>query len=177
MRVCGPEEAIGDILKGQGFRAVAWNKLYKRDLVISERYPLGKHHEDEFFTYRILAKAKRLVYVDQPMYAYFQRPGSIMSTFSVKRLDALDAYLERLDFLKTAFPKLYTADKITFCVSCISFFRGLEGRKDKDAGAMKDKIKACRKKVRFTASELGGLSAQQLLYVLDPGHTWGCSAS
>ncbi len=35
---------------------VAWNKLYRRSLWEDIRYPLGKLHEDEFVTYRILAR-------------------------------------------------------------------------------------------------------------------------
>ena len=169
LRICGPEEAIGDILEGKGFRAVAWNKLYKRTLLLHERYPVGRHHEDEFFTYRILAKADRLVYLDMPMYYYFQRPGSIMNSFSIKRLDALDAYLERIEFLKATFPNLYTKEKASFCVACVSFYRDIPTKKNVDTILMKKRIKEFRKKVSFCAGELSSLTPKQRLYV------WGSS--
>lgn len=80
---------------------VAWNKLYKRELFYEIRYPLGKIHEDEFTTYRIIWKAKKMIITNQYLYYYLQRPESIMGRkYSVKRLDALEAFRERLDFLK-----------------------------------------------------------------------------
>ena len=166
IRICSAEEAIGDILKGKGFRAVAWNKLYKRSLLEKERYPVGKYHEDEFLTYRILAKADKLVYVDCPLYAYFQRPGSIMNSVSMKHLDALDAYLERLSFLRDNYPNLYIEDKFTFCASCVGFYRKVAEYESEDVLCMKKKIKRCRKKVRFRFLELIRASGRQLVYAL-----------
>lgn len=162
LRVCSAEEAIGDILSGKGFRAVAWNKLYKREMLENERYPVGKHHEDEFFTYRILGKAEKLVYVDTPLYYYFQRPGSLMQNCTIKRLDALDAYLERLEYLKARFPRLYITDKLVFCMSCIGFYRQFRNSPDQ---ACKDKIRRCRRQVRFSLKELRHYRPKQLVYI------------
>lgn len=166
IRVCTPEEAIGDILRGEGFRAVAWNKLYRRDYLAGERYPEGKHHEDEFFTYRILAKAETLAYVDLPLYCYLQRSGSIMHTLTLKRLDALDAYLERLAFLEMRFPALYARDKVTFCVSCAALYRQGLTMTSPDRPAFLAKIRAARAQVQFAPSELARLPRRDLVYVL-----------
>lgn len=81
--------------------AVAWNKLYKRELFAHIRYPNGRIHEDEFTTYLLLWKANKIVVINQYLYYYLQRKTSIMGKpFSIKRLDVLDAYKERLIFLK-----------------------------------------------------------------------------
>lgn len=168
-RVCTAEEAIGDITQGVGFRAVAWNKLYRSDFLTGEKYPVGKHHEDEFFTYRILAKAERLVYVDVPLYCYLQRSGSIMHTVSMKRLDALDAYLERLELLKTRFPELYHKDKITFCLSCAAFYRQGLRWNSPDRPDFLARIRTARGKVRFRAAEFAHMSAKNACYVLCTG--------
>lgn len=166
---CTPEEAIGDILQGKGFRAVAWNKLYHRQYLEGECYPVGKHHEDEFFTYRILAKAEKLAYVDLPLYVYLQRGGSIMHTMSLKRLDALDAYLQRLEFLRVHFPKLYLSDKCTFCVSCTIFYRQGLLLSDSIRPAFLTKIRLARRQVRFTLEELLHMPPKSLIYVLGTG--------
>ena len=163
LRICGPEEAIHDIISGEGFRAVVWNKLFRRDLLEQECFEVGKHHEDEFFTYRILAKAVTLVYTDKPLYYYVQREGSIMSCTSIKRLDALDAYLERLSFLEVRYPSLYREDKYNFCRSCVAFYLLCIGR---DEPAMKNKIKACRRQVSFTVKEFMISTNRQRLYIL-----------
>ena len=169
LRVCNAGEAVRDILQGVGFRAVAWNKLYKTSLLENERYPVGKFHEDEFFTYRILTKAKRLVYVDCPLYAYFQRPGSIMNSVSIKHLDVLDAYLERLDFLQDRYPYLYLQDKFTFCFSCTAYYRYAGQSNSAEAVLMKKKIKHCRKKVHFSLDDFRQASFRQLAFALGSG--------
>ena len=165
-QVFTPEEAISGILRGEGFRAVAWNKLYHRSCLEGERYPVGKHHEDEFFTYRILAKAEKLVYVDCPLYFYLQRGGSIMHTVSLKRLDALDAYLERLEFLKERFPALYQRDKATFCVSCAIFYRQGLRMDGTDRADFLEKVRTSRKKVHVSLRELSHMSASAGVYAL-----------
>jgi glycosyltransferase involved in cell wall biosynthesis len=79
---------------------VAWNKIYKRSLFDGIRYPVGKIHEDEFITYKLLYKAKKIVYTDAPLYYYLQRPDSIMSKkFNLNHLDALEAQKECYQFL------------------------------------------------------------------------------
>ena len=168
-RVCDAKEALSDILVGQGFRAVTWNKLYHRGYLEGEQFRVGKHHEDEFITYRILSKAEKLVYVDFPLYYYFQRSNSIMHTMSIKRLDALDAYLERLAFLKTKFPKLYHRDKITFCNSCTFFYREGLRMNSPDQSDFLAKICNARKQVHFSVAEILQMTGKELIYVFGTG--------
>ena len=81
--------------------SVAWNKLYRRDLFDEIRYPLGMLHEDEFISYQLIWKAKKMVITNQYLYYYMQRSDSIMGRkYSVERLDALIAFRKRLNFLK-----------------------------------------------------------------------------
>ena len=51
---------------------VAWNKLYRRDLFETIRYPEGRIHEDEATTYLLFDEAKKLVFVDRVLYGYFK---------------------------------------------------------------------------------------------------------
>lgn len=165
---CTPEQAIESMTNNSNFRAVAWNKLYRREVLGKDRYPKGRYHEDEFFTYRILDKARRLVYIDLPLYYYFQRPGSIMSSISSRHLDALDAYLERLELLRVKYPRLYRKDKVTFCIACVGFYRQALRQKE-ERGQMCRRIRNCRKQVRFTMGELRSLSLRDAVYALGSG--------
>lgn len=80
---------------------VAWNKLYAKEVFIGLRYPVGKIHEDEFLTYKLLYCAKKSAYFQTALYYYYQNPNGIMGrAFSLKRLDAVDAYIERVYFTK-----------------------------------------------------------------------------
>ncbi len=81
---------------------VAWGKLYKKELFRKIRYPVGKIHEDEFTTYKLLFATEKVAVVEAPLYFYFQNESSIMgASWSPKRLDALTAFRERLFFLKS----------------------------------------------------------------------------
>lgn len=79
---------------------VAWGKLYKKDLFNEIRFPEGKIHEDEFTSYRVIYKARKVVFTTERLIYYWQRPDSIMgSGFNVKHhLDVIQAYKERAEF-------------------------------------------------------------------------------
>lgn len=80
---------------------VAWNKLYRKELFISIRYPKGKIHEDEFTTYRLFYESDRVVRVNVQYYYYFQRKDSIMGKVNNEISDTvLDAYEEMGDFFE-----------------------------------------------------------------------------
>ena len=78
---------------------VAWGKLYSRSCFRDIRYPVGKIHEDEFVTYRLLFAQKEIAVVPAPLYAYFINPkGIIRSAWSPKRFHAWEAYDQQLAF-------------------------------------------------------------------------------
>ena len=80
---------------------MAWNKLYKRDLFKNISYPIGKIHEDEGTTYKLYYKANKITYTNRPLYYYRTTPNSITtSKFNKKRLDIIDVYDEKLEFIK-----------------------------------------------------------------------------
>lgn len=160
------EEALSQLIKGKRYRAVAWNKLYRREIVEYEYFEVGKLHEDEFYTYRIFDKCKRLIYVDIPLYNYRQRSGSIMAIQSIRHLDGLEASFRRLSFLKEKYPRLYKSDKITFCIGCIfSYSNACNGEYD-DNDKAKIIIKKYRKRIRFSFKEFLEYSLKEKMYVI-----------
>lgn len=76
---------------------VAWNKLYRRSLFFGPshiRYPVGKLHEDAFTTYKLFYPSRKIVWLNEELYAYVQRDGSIMTNFGLKNLETILAYTE-----------------------------------------------------------------------------------
>ena len=61
IRCFNKEEAMKELIKDGLVQAVVWNKLYKRVVIDNLRFKVGKLNEDEFFTYKICAKAERIV--------------------------------------------------------------------------------------------------------------------
>lgn len=79
---------------------VACNKLYKATLFKNLKFPLGKIHEDEFTTPKILFKANKISIIEEELYYYRQTPNSIMnSQFNISNLDFLEAIDDRLSFI------------------------------------------------------------------------------
>lgn len=80
---------------------IACGKLYKKDLFQNIRYPVGKLHEDEFTTYRLLFAESRIAVTDMPLYFYFKNTeGITKSAWTPKRMDAMQALKQQTDFFK-----------------------------------------------------------------------------
>lgn len=81
---------------------IACGKLYRKQCFAEIRYPVGKLHEDEFTTYKILFKLTVVAFTEAKLYYYYKNEESIMhATWSDKRLDALDAFKEQISYFKT----------------------------------------------------------------------------
>lgn len=84
-----------------GENIVVWNKMYSIELFKDFRYPVGKIHEDEYITYKILYYTDKIAVIDEYLYNYRQTDNSITGKkFNVKRLDILEALEERMDFFR-----------------------------------------------------------------------------
>ena len=108
------EKALEFLMKEQ-LKQVVWNKLYKTNLVNNLLFEKGKIHEDEFWTYQIFARAKKIVKTNYPLYFYRQQSDSIMAEkYSVKRLSGLEAREQRIEFMRNNFPNLTNLAVRTF---------------------------------------------------------------
>lgn len=80
---------------------VVWNKLYRRELFREIQFPEGKLHEDEGTTYRLFYEADRVAVTNAPLYYYRRNEQGIMAGgYSLKRLDVVELYQERMEFFK-----------------------------------------------------------------------------
>lgn len=80
---------------------IAWNKLYSRAIFDNVLFPEGRIHEDEFIIHHIISNCNLIVSLEDELYYYVQRKGSITATtFNAKRLDEVDAFLDRYFFYK-----------------------------------------------------------------------------
>lgn len=165
------EEALYTIQNNEGFLAVAWNKLYARELFQKIRYPYGRIHEDEFVTYRIIAEAENLVLCQDVNYYYRQREGSIMAEPDCeKEVFVLDAYLERISMFRERYPELFLKDKCIFCLTCCYIFQLAKRQKNKKV--MRQVVKK-RREISFTVGELCKCTKKEKFYAV--GTEWTLS--
>ncbi len=105
---------------------VAWNKLYKSELWNGVRFPVGRIHEDEATTFRLLYKAARVVRVSNALYFYFKNDEGITgSRYSLRRLDILKAIEDRMEFYRAeGLDKLYYKDSYKYlCKLLTSYYQ------------------------------------------------------
>lgn len=95
-----PAQAIEGNLDWKYFKPVAWNKLYRADITCGIRYPVGKLHEDEFSTHKFYLASQKIVYADVSAYNYdHSREDSITAKFTLRNLDACEAYHEKVHLI------------------------------------------------------------------------------
>lgn len=80
---------------------VAYLKLFKRELLQDSPFPIGKIAEDTYWTWKVLLRASKVVYLNRCVYWY--RVGlnnTLSNTWSEKRIyDEIEAREEKLDIL------------------------------------------------------------------------------
>lgn len=79
---------------------IACSKLFKKTCFDGIRFPVGRIHEDEFTTYKILFECSSVAIIQDKLYYYSSsNSNSIMnSPFSLKRYDLMIAFDESLQF-------------------------------------------------------------------------------
>lgn len=86
------------------------NKLFKAELIKEIRFRQERRCiDDEFFTYKVLSSAQKIVRIEDKLYHYRQRKSSAVSSEKNKKQitdDALEILIERYKWICERFPKL-----------------------------------------------------------------------
>lgn len=105
--VLDTRNAMEAMIRETWLKQPVWYKLYKAELIRDIPFVVGKYHEDVFWSYQAVGRARRVAVFDTPCYFYTQRSGSIMGeSYSLKRLDALEAKTARIEYVRQRFPEL-----------------------------------------------------------------------
>lgn len=82
---------------------VAWNKLYRKELFFQNGcfYPAREWYEDFRVTTKLYTNARRVVYLNRPLYCYRKRCGSIQNNRDItRRKEKIDAMKDIICFYK-----------------------------------------------------------------------------
>lgn len=87
-----------------------WNGIYSRNIIIDEKFPIGKQNEDVFWKYKVIMHAgevENIVYIDNVLSFYRIRSGSItQSPFSWGKIDSLEGRYYRAKDIIANYKKL-----------------------------------------------------------------------
>lgn len=159
-------DALDGLISESPFKQHVWNKLYKSSVALDIPYAVGKLNEDEFWTYQIFGKAKKVTRIYKTMYYYFQRGSSIMGNgYNIKRLDALEGKMNRQAYIEKNFPILTTKAKVDLYGSCIfayqSVLKFMSGKDKKKAGKI---IKDYKNRCKLTNDEINNVDDSSRKY-------------
>ena len=114
------EEAMEALITLNGLVQTVWDKLYRKDVAEKVLFPVGLIHEDEFWTWQVIAAARRVVTLKEFYYNYLQRSDSIMGArYLTKGLLAVQAKKERQEYIENAFPALTNISRMDLHYTCL----------------------------------------------------------
>ena len=100
-------EILKEILLDNCIQSYAWNKLYKRELFKTVKYPIGRKYEDIGTTFYILEQCSKVVAIGKPEYYYINRKDSIVNTLTEKTIiDYLEIIIDRFKYIEKNIPQL-----------------------------------------------------------------------
>lgn len=149
-KIITPREALQELHGNEGeIYGVAYNKLYKRDIFKELRFPVGKINEDEFFNYKALDRANKIVKDENTLYYYYQgNSGSITNNNKyLITTDVFEAFEEREAYFKQrGYTDLEGIACRTYLDRIMSNYQQLQQIKGYDKIAIRKLIKMYRKK-------------------------------
>lgn len=112
------EEAATDLIKD----SYAWNKLYRKSLFDSVKYPVGKTYEDGYTTYRLYDQSNVISYCAKTTYHYVETGQSIVSSKSPANIrDQFGAVVKIFSYLQDKYPQVSKNYYYEFVISAIRY--------------------------------------------------------
>lgn len=89
-----------------------WNKLYRRELLWEDPFPVGKVYEDILFMHQLMCRAQKAALLPSILYHYRIRSESVTNHETAKTLtDAAECALSAWRFLRENAPGVYERKK------------------------------------------------------------------
>lgn len=97
--VMNQEESLDILYANKKYGSYACNKLFRKELFKSIRFPKGRLFEDIYIMHELFGLANHVVFIDTGLYFYLQRPNSIVNS---KNLDNWEEYVDALVFKRNS---------------------------------------------------------------------------
>lgn len=144
---------------------VVWNKLYKRKVVENLWFKVGKYNEDEFFTYKAIERANKIIQISDIGYYYFFREDSIINeTYTIRRLDGLEARYERMKYLGK-YPEIYRVAKRQLIFMCMYHYqKGMRYLSGKELEDLKKRVKEIYRDIPIDKTDIRKYSCKEKVW-------------
>ena len=117
------QDALDKMNMFQYYDDATWDKIYERKLFDNIEYPKGKLCEDWYTTYKVIDRAKKVVFNSTPLYVYRQRQNSITHSNNVKvNREPIYASKEVLEFIRKKYPNIEKNALSKYVFACIGVY-------------------------------------------------------
>ncbi|MGV3467190.1 MAG: glycosyltransferase family 2 protein [Heyndrickxia sp.] len=127
---------MSELIINERVKNFAWGKLLKTNKIKDLPFEKGVLFEDVYWAHKVMKRMNSYVIVNQPMYFYYQRKDSIVSTYTAKNLDIIRGLQERHTFIERFYPELTEASYLGILKNCLIHYNLLAINRTKDKGAI-----------------------------------------
>lgn len=169
-------EAMEGLISGLYLVQTVVNKLYKRATIANVSFPIGKLHEDEYWSWKAIASAQSIVCINELLYNYYSREGSIMQGgSSFNPMLVLEAKAERQRYIELNMPDLKNIARVNLLYSCLfQAQRSKELLPKKKYRQYYNAIKGIAKQCCPDDEYVKSLSLKKKIRILSICHFFGC---
>jgi glycosyltransferase involved in cell wall biosynthesis len=126
-RIFNKKEAIKTILKLNIIDVSACDKVYKREIFDTIRYPEGKISEDAAIIFHLLNISNGVVHIGKAFYHYIYRENSISkSSYTHKAYDAYVNCFNTINFIQNNYTDLLKECKIYCSLVCLELLQSMQ---------------------------------------------------
>lgn len=160
-------DAMDEHIQDRTFRQVIWNKLYRRSVIGEIRFPVGRKIDDEFFTYQVIGRARKLICSEKVCYAYRQQTDSVMHTVPVGNwFEGIDAKVLRHEYVLARFPELAGISQKSIIESCLYLNQlAMRTADTQTIEAIRDKTRAILKKYPLERNTVSGMALKEQFWI------------
>ena len=81
-KIYSKRKAVYELIKGRDLESFAWNKLYRRDVLGENPFPVRRVFEDMLAMPHVFQRINKAVHVKENLYIYHRRATSILGTWT-----------------------------------------------------------------------------------------------
>ena len=123
------KEAVAALFDESQFGNYMWNKLFRRELFDTIKFPSGKLMEDVAIIYLLFEQCDLISYCPAKLYFYYQRAGSILHKINAKlQMDWYSSAKERYFYIREKYPDMEENYRYfnTVVLCCYPYLQGKE---------------------------------------------------
>lgn len=100
------KEGMKALLENKIVKNFAWGKLYKKEIIQDIPFEKGILFEDVYWQPQVFARSNRCIVTKEAKCYYYQRAGSIVGEFNIRKLDMLRELQKRHQFIQSYYGEL-----------------------------------------------------------------------